>query len=79
MLKIKNHVDLKDLEKFGFEYDEEIKHYEINFSYNPDGFMGLSISERSRVIFFYTSVYDYETQDKLYDLIKADLVEKVGE
>ena len=30
MLKIKDNVDLKELEKFGFKYDEELNHYYKN-------------------------------------------------
>ena len=76
MLKIKDSVDLKVLEKYGFILEKENEHYEVNYSSNPDGFDGLSISERSRIINIYTS-FRGKPYDTLYDLIKADLVEKV--
>ena len=76
MLKIKDNVELKELEKFGFKHEKENGYYEINFAINPNGFDGLSISERSRIIYCYTNSIG-KPQHILYDLIKADLVEKV--
>lgn len=78
MLKIKDSVDLKELEKFGFKYQKEIEYYEINFALSPNGFDGLSISERSKIIYIYSN-YIGEPLHTLYDLIKADMVEKVEE
>ena len=87
MLKIKDNVDLKELEKFGFkpEYDEDdgelYKYYhEYNFSYGK--------AKNSVEIFIYTDdkiincwCNGYKAGeyfgDLLYDLIQADLVEKV--
>lgn len=91
MLKIKDNVDLKELEKFGFKpkYDEdtgEIKAYEK--IKKKEEYMGVGITRttiKSKIRFFrrtdiewrvnpYNELFDVDT---LYDLIKADLVEKV--
>jgi hypothetical protein len=85
MLKIKDSVDLKELEKFGFIYKERMvrpmpswKSIEYN-GYYKDYFMDNSnenywfyIDGSTREII--KEVWDIDT---LYDLIKADLVEKV--
>ena len=77
MLKIKDNVDLKELEKFGFRYSiGEDQHYyfdnigifigdnlEIVISFNDDDYCELEIV--------------LSLLNLLYDLIKADLVEKV--
>ena len=80
MLKIKDNVDLKELEKYGFKYYEgknynwyENKSKEnIELTYFVDcDFKNISVS-----------TYDgdeVELDNLLYDLIKADLVEKVDE
>ena len=73
MLKIKDNVDLKELEKFGF------KKYEYGYCTEdtyvpikpPNGYeSNREICENS-----HESTPTYA--DTLYDLIKADLVEKV--
>ena len=79
MLKIKDNVDLKELEKFGFipKYDTDTgrlctyKHYEYEFVY---------VSLKDRELTASSSKYEEETpiNDLLYDLIQAGLVEKVG-
>lgn len=83
MLKIKDNVDLKELEKFGFQ-----KGYKFHSIDNtPTRIVAVVNDERDLIIqysnsawwdFNYWYLYDYN-QDKVYDLIKADLVEKVGE
>ena len=86
MLKIKSNVDLKELEKFGFEeqeycYESDIhKNFDDNFFKDED----ITIDKKTRKIYMY--IYEaYEDElgnycfDLLYDLIKADLVEKVGD
>lgn len=79
MLKIKDNVDLKELEKYGFE-----KGYRFQ-PLNPMPIVAIIDDERNLKIQFDTSawfdmnywyLYD-KNQDKVYDLIKADLVEKV--
>lgn len=73
MLKIKDNVDLKELEKFGFEHKEETEEELEYYLYENE-------TEHS---YEYAQVYVYNRKidacdlDKIYDLIKADLVEKV--
>ena len=108
MLKIKDNVDLKELEKFGFKYKKEkegyLNHYyfinektgfnkslkngEIDYFYDENV---IKILERTKEIVnviscraydgkdITTKYYLYYENDILYDLIKADLVEKVEE
>ena len=72
MLKIKDNVDLKELEKFGFKLNYRGQ-YETN---------SLVVFKKNRHISG-TSGSGGRTQsvkfsaDTLYDLIKADLVEKI--
>ena len=86
MLKIKDNIELKELEKFGFKYIED-KSYKGDFSYCGkligDNVI-LGVSEPSRVI--YSSITITETTfifsdglDVIFDLIQAGLVEKVEE
>ena len=76
MLKIKDNVDLKELEKYEFE--------ELCYSNNISWFWvkkDVSIDSRSKHIELYEET-DYlldDDLDILYDLIKADLVEKIEE
>ena len=95
MLKIKDNVDLKELEKFGFKpkYDEDtgkIKAYEKvkkEKEYIGLGVERIIIKSKIRIfirVFKRTNIEwrinpytDYFDIDTLYDLIKADLVEKV--
>lgn len=90
MLKIKDNVDLKELEKFGFEYDKFNSMYYKSFKYKK--FCQLSAkydpcwetfveevkidvpSRRIRSTRHYQFFMDYDT---LFDLIQAGLVEKV--
>lgn len=66
MLKIKDNVDLKELEKFGFK-----------FLYDKEWFNGkFRINNNTRKIRIITNKSPYEI-DTLYDLIQAGLVEKV--
>ena len=76
MLKIKDDVDLKELEKFGFKYNKKDDKFYITNKFNyysaeilPDNWQG----HRS------IGIYDasIEAIDTLYDLIQANLVEKV--
>ena len=94
MLKIKDNVDLKELEKFGFKpkYNEDTGKICAYEKYHKEiDYIGLSIKiekTRSRIRIFkrtnvkeprweinpYKELFDIDT---LYNLIKADLVEKV--
>ena len=87
MLKIKNDVDLKELEKFRFEreFDKDMQEYteykniiddiEITIDYNRNIYIW---GEDSCCIRCNQLCID-EGLTPLYDLIKADLVEKVEE
>lgn len=68
MLKIKESVDLKELEKYGFiKMDNDYAIAPKNLSYDC-----ICVSN-DRIL----CLGDIEDYDVLYDLIKADLVEKV--
>ena len=77
MLKIKDKISLKELEKYGFELEGE-KY--IKYSYHKFWYFGyISVSTKDRIVTIYTE-NDYDVvDDTIYDLIKADLVEKVEE
>lgn len=82
MLKIKNNVDLKELEKFGFRKTCGI--YQIDLEEEKSSslitkiYICIYISRLDRVIRF-ASNCEKETVklDTLYDLIQAGLVEKI--
>ena len=93
MLKIKDNVDLKELEKFGFKakYDEdtgEICAYQKKCEKDVGGLL-ITITETISLIRIYRAFIekniewrinkynDYFDIDTLYDLIQAGLVEKV--
>ena len=74
MLKIKDNVDLKELEKFGFERNVRdngvIKRLSTHYWY---------IKDKNKFIYLETSNGSYSRcLDDLYDLIQAGLVEKVS-
>ena len=75
MLKIKNNVDLKELEKFGFKYTKG----EDWHKYNDN--MNISLGDNQELNINCDDCYFDEDINEciewLYDLIKADLVEKV--
>ena len=77
IVKIKDDVDLKELEKFGFEYNDDTGIYTF---VKKDSYKSLWIDIRvwSRRILFKQEVpIDTEGLEVLYDLFKAGLVEKV--
>ena len=75
MLKIKDEVDLKELEKFGFKYTEGEDWHKSNFD------MYLSLGDKRELNidcddhYFNTDIR--ECVDWIFDLIRAGLVEKV--
>jgi uncharacterized protein YdaL len=82
MLKIKDNVDLKELEKFGFEkmryvnsLIKRVEHniQEIYITDEVDYFIDIDTKE----IQIRTSECDLPLDNTIYDLIKADLVEKI--
>lgn len=77
MLKIKNNVDLKELEKFGFEYDAEEFEYIQKTAYpHICIFDDEHWANIHRQI---CNVWNGADVDILFDLIQAGLVEKVKE
>lgn len=73
MLKIKDSVDLKQLEKFGFIYTNEFEQY-----YRLDENNDILIHER-KITLRITKVNVYEdfNLSVLYELTKADIIEKL--
>lgn len=77
MLKIKDNVNLKILEKYGFElngflsYQKRVQGVTIIYrtGYNPELYL-IRKTENAYI--------DDRELDTIYDLIKANLVEKVG-
>ena len=83
MLKIKDNVDLKELEEFGFKYDENYGVWKWD-RLDKDGipFYQVYITKRHHNIQIrigYVSYIAHRLQELLYDLIQAGLVEKVSE
>ena len=100
-LRIKDNVDLKELEKYGFELDEYNKYALLikivipcycyscengNTNHNKEEKIKGLYVEKNRIInkvgyggeySYYKNRFDSKEYDVLYDLIKADLVEKV--
>lgn len=83
MLKIKDNVDLKELEKFGFQLNEDKTDYEQRIDGNWWDIRVVNVEDRG--LEHYTEEIGYwafTDNDELLeitfdDLIKADLVEKV--
>jgi hypothetical protein len=85
MLVLKENVKIKDLEKYGFYKPKkgQYKKYVLLTNNNSRDGSHLSIckyNNKQKMIMLIQYAYDYKLGlDVLYDLIKADLVEKVGE
>lgn len=69
MLKIKDSVNLKELEKYGFK---KKYYYNAICIIRDDGEHDIFFDLKTRKLLFINYGYDV-----LYDLIKADLVEKI--
>ena len=78
MLKIKESVDLKELEKFGFSVFNDNKQalYEAKNKYCDTCWF--YVYKNNKIIGLETKG-DFEDLDILYDLIKADMIEKIEE
>lgn len=76
MLKIKDNVDLKELEKFGFisHTYSNATHYEIELLRHSKW---IRVNGITRKIIINNDSVNNDIPNILYDLIKADLVEKV--
>lgn len=79
MLKIKNEVNLKELERFGFKesYFDDSYRKKVYLGNDDDDRVVYRIDKKTRIIRI--TRLDGELDDTLYDLIKANLVEKVNE
>ena len=79
MLKIKDNVDLKESEKFGFKYNDGTGQYKF-CERNVDGATYIYINTWNRkIVYRQDKSTDNMCLEKLYDLIENDLVEKVEE
>ena len=81
MLKIKDDVDLKELEKIGFRKSDKIFKYIYDYTILTIVDYQIKIYEDRHIEVSQNAMYDwdYRLQDKLYDLIQAGLVEKVDD
>ena len=83
MLKIKDNVDLKELKKYGFKYCDISKYDEFLenkfMSYLFKGQTYIDEDRKFSSCVWPEEVDTYANEDMLYDLIKADLVEKVDD
>lgn len=79
MVKIKDNVDLKELEKYGFEYYRMV--YVKDIIRGEEDILGrktIYVTEPDREISIKNGLFNIDEElDTIYDLIKADLVEKV--
>ena len=75
MLKIKDNFDLKELEKFDdLEYKPN-KQFNEAYYVNRSGSLFIWVKSRKLELILHTSIRN--EFDILYDLIKADIIEKV--
>lgn len=84
MLKIKDNVDLKELEKFGFRkpyFFSPFYYYKKEFNTGSNITISKSTAQfHDREIYLDDAGYDcYGLLDTVFDLIQAGLVEKVTE
>lgn len=81
MLKIKDNVDLKELEKFGFTHEilvyvKEIKRENDYLTEEKT----IYIDEKNRDVAISIGLCNTDIElDTIYDLIKADMIEKVDD
>lgn len=79
MLKIKDNVDLKELEKFGFKYTQN--NFNNYVAYQKDELVDqfMCVEPKDRLLHIFTTDDGGIDEDTLYDLIKADIIEKVSD
>ena len=82
MLKIKDDIELKELEKFGFRNGTRNRYIYITKSNGVESQMYVDLTpcnNNNNELKIETSSFSIpeKIKNKLYDLIKADLVEKV--
>ena len=79
MLKIKDNIDLKELEKFGFAFFERNNEYRT-FTESAEQIIVMCENRHIYVEDVSTfGIVEDEPLDTLFDLIQAGLVEKEGE
>jgi hypothetical protein len=80
MLKIKDNIDLKELERYGFKYEYNDVGYNPKYEwYEINNSMHIDISNQfknSRIIQIYNDYNSKFDESVLYDLIIAEMVEK---
>ena len=80
MLKIKDNIDLKELEKYGFKKEPEKAYYYLSKE-DCEIFVWITKGYDYKPRHIYIEVHDYSIIlnefDDLYDLIKNGLIEKV--
>lgn len=86
MLKIKDNIDLKELEKFKFKKNKNAYYKCMRNDYYLNIYQGVSIYVRSDTRWImldsikgFQRMYEIEYQNVLFDLIQAGLVEKVSD
>ena len=82
MLKIKDNVDLKELEKFGFKLNGRNMYEKYLYDDEMGGYIPyrLCVAGLLKSLFYEDDAYNSNDDlDTIYDLIKADLVEKVDD
>ena len=78
MLKIKNNVDLKELETFGFNFDKYDYYYDFRpYKENDGSYLLVRKDTRELYIDYVELEHINKAVSILYGLIKADLVEKI--
>lgn len=77
MLKIKDNVDLKELEKFGFKKYGGVHTYDLYENYGDC--VSIQVAPENKIIDMSINYEDgiIDNLDIIYDLIQAGLVEKV--
>lgn len=79
MLKIKKDVDLKELEKFGFMYFDSVGQWRFcERNLIQETYIYINVWNR-RIIYKQEKDTDVMCLTTIYDLIQANLVEKVEE
>ena len=83
-LKIRNDVDLKELEKFGFKTQQNSPSWDYGIETSVYDYAELSVDYSKEICIYVTTEYrDADIPDellvKLFDIIQAGLVEKVVE
>lgn len=86
MLRIKDDVDLKELKKFGFKFDNDTGKYSFKIIYEyirgVRGAAEITVQTWDRKIYVWSNtdcVKDERLVCVIYDLIQAGLVEKIEE